>query len=156
MKYVSAVFVFLAGAFAHWLWSTHFSAWGLAPDVLLALTIAAAARSGPVAGQCYGFAWGLFLDFLGAHVFGANALALTLAGYAVGSLRRQMDVASAPSQAILILMLTPAHFLLYGIVGLVFERHFLWVGWASFLAVPFYTAFVSPAGFSFVKRFLKL
>jgi rod shape-determining protein MreD len=156
MKYFSAVFVFVAGAFAHWLWGTHFPVFGLAPNVLLALTIAAAARSGPVAGQCYGFAWGLFLDLLSAHVFGANALAFTVVGYVIGSMRRQMDVGSAPSQAVLVLVINPLHYLFYGVVGLVFERHFLWAGWGAFLAVPLYTALASPLGFAFVKRFLKL
>lgn len=156
MKYIAAIFVFIAGIFAHWLWSTHFSIWGLAPAVLLALTVSAAARSGPVAGQCYGFAWGLFLDVSGAHIFGANALAFTLIGYGTGSMRRQMDVESAPSQAILILILTPVWFLFYGVVGFVFERSFLWVGWPQFVLIPIYTALVSPAGFAFVKRFLKL
>jgi len=156
MKYIAAVFVYFMGIFIHWLWATHFPIWGLAPNVLLALTIAAAARSGPVAGQCYGFAWGLFIDSLGAHVFGAHALAFTIIGYGTGSMRRQMDVDSAPSQAVLILVLTPLTALFYGLIGLVFEHHFLWIGWAPFLLIPIYTGIASPFGFAFVKRFLKL
>ena len=156
MKYIAAVFVFIGGLFAHWLWAMHFPAWGLAPNILLALTVAASARAGPVAGMCFGFAWGLFVDSLGAHVFGANALMFTIIAYMTGSMRRQMDVESAPSQAVLILVLTPMTYLFYGLIGYVFERNFIWVGWAPFLLIPLYTAIVSPIGFSFVKRFLKL
>ncbi len=156
MKYIAAVFVFFAGLFTHWLWSMHFPLWGLAPNVLLALTVSASARSGPVAGQCFGFAWGLFADVLGGHIFGANALAYTIIGYMTGSMRRQMDVESAPSQAVLILVLTPLTYLFYGIVGFVFERNFLWIGWPPFVVIPFYTAVVSLFGFAFIKRFLKL
>ncbi|PCI36988.1 MAG: rod shape-determining protein MreD [Elusimicrobia bacterium] len=156
MKYISAVFVYIAGIFVHWLWSRHFPIFGLAPNVLLALTVAAAARSGPVAGQCFGFAWGLSLDLLGAHVFGANALAFTFIGYGIGSMRRQMDVESAPSQAVIILVLTPAVFIFYAVIGFIFERHFLWIGWVPFLLIPLYTAAASPFGFAFAKRFIKL
>ena len=85
MKYLSGVFVFFLGIFIHWIWSTHFPIWGLFPQVLLILTIAVAARSGPLAGQCYGFAWGLFLDVTSAHVFGANALVFTWTAYSTGT-----------------------------------------------------------------------
>ncbi|MFH1723403.1 MAG: rod shape-determining protein MreD [Elusimicrobiota bacterium] len=156
MRYLGGAFVFFVGILAHWLWSTYFPLFGLAPQVLLILTIAVASSSGPVAGQCFGFAWGLFLDVLSAHVFGANALGLTLVGYFIGMLRRQMDVASAPSQIVFVMVLTPAYLLFLGFAGLVFERTFLWVGWKAFLADPLYNSLVCPFGFAFVRRSMRL
>lgn len=154
MIYASAVFVFLAGLMLQWMWATYFPLWGLAPQVLLILTVAVSARSGAVTGQCFGFAWGLFLDLLSAHVFGANALAFTLAAYLVGALRRQMDVASPAPQLALTFLLTPAYFLFLGLTGRVFEHQFLWVGWKAFLLNPFYNCLVAPFLFELVRKFV--
>lgn len=156
MKYLQGVFVFFVGLLVHWMWTTHFSVFGLAPQVLLLLTIVVAARSGPVAGQCFGFSWGLFMDLLSAHLFGANALSLTLIAYFVGMLRRQVDVSSPPSQVVLVAILTPVYFILYGVLGLVFEQHFLWPGWKAFLVDPFYNCLVAPFAFAFTRRFVDL
>jgi rod shape-determining protein MreD len=156
MRYLHAVVFFFAGMAAHWAWSTYFTAFGLAPQVLLILTAGVAACSGPLAGQCFGFAWGLFLDMSGSHIFGAHALGLTLAAYGVGHLRRQVDVSSAPSQWTLLMLLTPAYFLMYGLTGLVFERHFLWVGWLPFILCPVYNSLVAPLGFSLARKYVDL
>lgn len=154
MKYFSGLLVFFAGLGLQWIWATHFTLWELAPHVLLILTVAIAARSGPTAGQCYGFVWGLFLDVSSAHVFGANALAFTLAGYAIGMLRRQMDVESMAPQILLIFFLTPAYFLFFGLTGFIFEHNFLWVGWKHFFLVPLLNCAAAPFGFEFVKKFI--
>lgn len=156
MRYFAAVFVFLFGVIIHWMWSTYFSFFGLAPQLLLVLTVAAASCGGPVVGQCFGFAWGLCLDLLSAHVFGANALGLTFVGYFVGGLRRQMDVASSAPQFVLIGLLTPAYLIFYGLIGLLFEHHFLWAGWTVFLVVPFYNCLVIPFAFEFSRRLIDL
>ncbi|MFH2203616.1 MAG: rod shape-determining protein MreD [Elusimicrobiota bacterium] len=154
MRYLAGVFVFFVGVLVQWLWSTHFTAWGLSPQVLLILTVAVAARSGPVAGQCYGFAWGLFLDVSSAHVFGANALALTVVGYVIGVLRRQMDVESLAPQILFVIMLTPVYFVFFGVTGLIFEHNFLWAGWVKVLLEPVYNCVLAPLGFAFVRRFV--
>lgn len=152
MKYILGIFLFFMGLAVQWFWSTHMTAWGMAPHILLMLTIAVAGRSGPVAGQCYGFAWGIFLDVASAHIFGSNALAFTLVGYGVGVLRRQMDVESLAPQIILVALLTPVYFLFIGLVGAVFEHAFLWIGWNRFLLEPLYSCIVAPLGFKCVRK----
>ncbi len=154
MRYIQGAFVFFVGIAVQWMWSSHLTVWGTAPHVLLILTVAVAARGGPVAGQCYGFAWGLFLDVASVHVFGANALAFTLVGYVIGMLRRQMDVASMAPQVFFIGLLTPAYFLFLGLMGQIFEHTFLWVGWREFLVEPIYNCIVAPMGFEFVRRLI--
>jgi len=156
VKYVDAVAGFFLAMVLHWLWSTHLTVFGLAPQFLLISTVVVAGRSGPVAGQCYGFAWGLFLDLLSGHVFGANALCLTLAAYGVGMLRRQMDVGSLPPQAVLVALLTPVYLVFYGLTGTVFEHRFLWAGWKVFLLTPVYNCLALPLGYAFVRKFVRL
>ncbi|MFA6093041.1 MAG: rod shape-determining protein MreD [Elusimicrobiota bacterium] len=147
------ILFFLALA-AEWFWSTYLSVWGVAPQLLLLCTLAVASQSGPVAGQCYGFFWGIFLDVLDVHVFGAAMLILTLTGYVVGGLRRQMDVSGASSQMTVTAGLSLIYWLSLGLAGLVFERQFLWVGWKIFILGTAFNVILAPAVFWVVRRIL--
>ena len=155
MRVIEAAILFFGGLISHWLVSTQFSFWGLSPHALFVLTVGAAAAAGPVQGMCLGFFWGLALDALSGHVFGANALGFTLTAYGVGMLRRQMDTQSPPSQMVFAAATVPLYSLYYGLVGSVFEHRFLWPGWASFLVDPLYTALLAPLAFGAAKRFLR-
>lgn len=152
MKPLRALMLFAAGIAVEWLWSTVLPVFGLAPRVVLILTIAAASCGGSVAGQCYGFFWGLFLDVLSAHTFGAGALALTLVGYSVGNLRRQMDVSSPPSQMMVTGFVSVAFGLFVGLMGQLFERHFYWPGWDVLVFGTLYNAAVAPLFFALARR----
>ncbi len=154
MKYLTGIFVFFAGLMIHWLLSSYFAVWGLVPHVLLVLTICVSVKSGSVVGQCYGFAWGLFLDVASAHVFGANALAFTLTGYMIGTLRKQMDVESLAPCLLFVLIWTPMYFVFYATAGWVFERVFLWAEWKKFFIEPFYNCLVAPFCLAFVRKFI--
>jgi rod shape-determining protein MreD len=147
-----ALGIFTLGLVLEWLWSTSWAVFGLSPCLLLVMTVAIAAYSGPVAGQCYGFFWGLFLDVLGAHTFGAGALALTLVGYCVGVIKRQMDVSSPASQVMVVAVVSLAYALFLGLAGLVFERRFLWGGWSLFVGAPLYNCVVAPPVFFFLRK----
>lgn len=143
MSALKSAVLFTAAMAGHWLWTTHFSIWGLAPQLTLVLTVAAAARLGPVRAMLLGFGWGLFLDVLTVRLFGANALALVLVGYGTGSVRRQIDVTGSGPQGVVVLFMTWAYFLTMAILGLVFARSFVWPGWASVVLIPFYNALVA-------------
>jgi len=156
VKAAKALGIFAFGLAIEWLWSTCWTVFGLSPCLLLVLTVAIASYAGPVAGQCYGFFWGLFLDVLGAHTFGAGALALTLVGYCVGVIKRQMDVSSPPSQVMVVALVSLAYAVFLGLAGLVFERRFLWGGWALFIGGPLYNCLVAPPIFFVVRKVLEL
>lgn len=156
MRYLYGVLVFVAGIAVQWGWGTYFPVFGTAPQVLLVLTVAVAVQAGPVVGQCYAFAWGLFLDFLGAHLFGANALSLTLVGYLVGLARRQMDVSNPASQGMIVGVVSVAYLFFFALAGLVFEGRALWAGWRPALLVPVLNGLVAPFGFAFVAHFIRL
>ena len=140
--------LFLGGMAVQWGWSTYFPFLGISPQLLMMLVIAVAAESGPVLALNFGFLWGLFLDLLGVHLFGANALALTALAYVVGTLRRQMDVSSPLSQIMVVAIATIAYFLFLAVTGLVFEKHFFWAGWDVFLLSPLLNCLICPIVFS--------
>lgn len=152
MRIIGGAFVFIVGMLLHWWWSTYLTLWGVAPHLLLILTVAISASAGPVAGQCYGFAWGLFLDTVGVHLFGANALVFTVVAYLVGSARRQMDVSSPLSQTMVVAVVTVGHLLGLAMLGLLFERQAFWAGWTAALAAPAVNALAAPFLFPVIQR----
>jgi len=137
------IVVFFAAMAGQWWWSSHGAIAGVAPQLLLVLTVAIAARFGPVRAMFMGFFWGLFLDILSARLVGANALALTLAAYGTGSMRRQVDLLGVGPLCLMVFSTTLGYFLALGLFGLVFLKTFLWVGWPSFLIDPFYNCLVA-------------
>ena len=143
MSQLRLLLFFVLAMLAQWWWSTHFSIAGVAPQVLLVATVAMAARYGSIWAMGCGFFWGLFLDVLSPRLFGANALALVWVGYGTGSVRRQMDVAGLAPQCLLVFGTTWAYFMLLGLLGSVFAKTFLWVGWPVFLAGPFYNCLLT-------------
>ena len=140
MKPLSAAAIFVGAMFLQWWWNTHLSYWGAAPQFLLALTILLAARRGPVPAMLFGFAWGLYADALRADLFGANALLYTLAGYAAGTVRKQIDLRAAGPLAATTFLFTWASFIGLGLLGLTFTKSFEWSGWIAILVTPFLNA----------------
>lgn len=140
MKYLQTPILFVMAAVAQWWVSSHGRVFGLAPQVLLVLTVGLAARRGPVTAMTFGFFWGLFLDLFSANLFGANALVLTLIGYGTGSVRRQIDVTGLAPQCIIVVLASFLYFLALGLIGLIFQRTFIWLGWSAFLFTPLYNS----------------
>jgi len=64
---------------------------GVAPDLLLALTLVPAITRGPAWGAWTGFGLGLLVAVEQPRVFGSESLALALAGIAVARLARSLD-----------------------------------------------------------------
>jgi rod shape-determining protein MreD len=153
MKYAYYALVLIAGVWAQWIWSTYGVFWDLAPQLPLVLTVALASRERPVLAMTFAFVWGIFSDVMRIHLFGADALLLTCVAYAVGLVRRQIDVSSLVPQIALLGLISYAYFPALAVVGLIFERHSYWVGWKEFLLTPVFNCLVAPVIFLFVERF---
>lgn len=153
MRIVHLALVLVAGLFVQWAWSTYGSVWDLAPQILLILAIALAAREGPIVSLTFAFVWGVFFDVLRVHLFGAQALLFTCVAYAVGLVRRQIDVSSLLPQAMLLAAISFLYYPALALAGLIFEGHGYWVGWKQFLLTPFFNCAVAAPCFLFVERF---
>lgn len=145
MSLLRGLALFFIAASLQWAWSTYFSFFGLAPQLLLVLAVVAATERGAITSMGFGFMWGLFLDIFEPRLFGSNALAMTLVGYGAGLARRQIDVAALAPMALLVIHATWGYFLLKSLLGLVFARSFSWVGWSGFMLDPLYNCLVLPA-----------
>lgn len=150
MSYLRGAVLFVGAMFVQWWWNSHLAYWGAAPQFLLALTVVVAARRGPVTAMLVGYAWGLFSDTLRADLFGADALLYALAGYGAGIVRRQIDLSVPEPLAATVFLMTWAYAIMLGILGHVFMKSFVWVGWVSFLTAPFMNALVAILGASFL------
>ncbi len=145
MRYFKRLGLFFVGIFAEWFFSRYLSFYGLAPQILLILTINVAALWGTSGAMILGFSWGLCWDVLSLRLFGARALVLTLIGYASGTLRRQIDIMSPGSQALVIVFATVFYRLCLGLLSFIFFGKFLWLGWVVFLIEPLYNSLISLA-----------
>ena len=146
MNILRGFFMVVAAMFLQWWWSSHLAYWGSAPQFLLALTVLIAARRGPVPAMLIGFVWGLFTDTLRADLFGADALLYALAGYASGIVRRQIDLSQPEPLAVTVFLTTWAYALGLGVLGHIFLKSFVWIGWIAFLTAPFMNALVAILG----------
>lgn len=148
MTWLRLIVIFFGAMLVQWWLSTF--AWS--PMLLLVLTIAVSAALGPAAGMVCGFGWGLFLDVLRPHLFGANALLFTLGAYGTGMARRQIDVVGVGPQTVLVFGMTWAYFVMMGLIGLVFSRTFIWPGWKVVLLTPIYNCVLVPFVYVFSQR----
>ena len=132
------IFLWAQVASNHFLGGTFFSVqW-----ILLAVLHFGLAR-GPWVGQWVGFVWGLFVDASSLGLLGLHAVLYTLAGYAAGMFRRQLDSSKMWTQAILSWMVSVVYFALYFVVERFFgvdEGPFQW----ALLTVPVMNSVCAP------------
>jgi rod shape-determining protein MreD len=145
--YLLTLWIFLWGQVVsnHVLGGTLFSVqW-----ILLAILHTGLAR-GPWTGELIGFIWGLLMDSSSLGLLGLHAMLGTLAGYAAGMFRRQLDSSKVWTQAIFSWMVSVVYFGLYGIVTKFFslnEGPFQW----ALLTVPIANALAAPIVFRLLE-----
>jgi len=101
---------------------------------------------GPWSGECMGFTWGILIDASSLGLLGIHAILYSLAGYAAGMFRRQLDASKMWTQAIFSWMVSMIYFALYLVVERFFsvnEGTFQW----AFLTVPVMNAVFAPLVF---------
>ncbi len=107
-------------------------------------------RRGPWVGECMGFVWGLFIDASSLGLLGLHAILYSLAGYAAGMFRRQLDSSKIFTQTILTWMASVVYFSVYMIIGRFFsieEGPFHW----SLLTIPVMNALFAPLVFRMLE-----
>lgn len=140
----------LAGL-VHWWWSAKLAVFGLAPNVIFAAALSAAILARPAKSICLGFFFGLYLDVLGASMFGGYALSYTLMAYGVYLMKRHLDLASPFSQAVAALVLTVVSTLFYHGLALSLAGASP-LRLREFLAEPFLNAALAPLVFHVFLR----
>ena len=91
---------------------------GAKPQLLLVMTVALAMGEGPALGAGFGFTAGLATDLLTGLPVGLTAITYTLVGWAVGTIRAQVQTPSAWLPASMEFTATLAGLLFYGGISL--------------------------------------
>ena len=135
------IFLWIQVISNHFLGGTLFSVqW-----ILLAVIYFGLAQ-GPWTGELLGFIWGLLVDASSLGLLGLHAILYSLAGYAAGMFRRQLDISKLWTQTILTWMVSTIYFALYLVIARLLasgEGTFQW----SLLTVPVMNAAFSPIVF---------
>ncbi len=101
---------------------------------------------GPWTGESMGFVWGLLLDASTLGFLGLHSMLFSLAGYAAGMFRRQLDASKLWTQTILSWMASLAYFTAYFLVTRLLSSSEESLRWA-FLTVPLLNALAAPLVF---------
>jgi rod shape-determining protein MreD len=91
----------------------HISLAGIGPDLAVVAIVLLAYRRGPTAGVVAGFLVGLAQDVTNPSFLGLDALAGSVLGFAVGSLREQLDATSPVLAAALLFFSVLVHDVIY-------------------------------------------
>ena len=98
---------------------------GAKPELLLLFTVALAMGEGPMLGATAGFVMGLATDVVLELPHGISALTFTIAGYAVGRIRAQLQTPSAWLPIAMVSVATFFGVLFYGAFAFVLGQEFL-------------------------------
>ena len=123
------------------------------PDLVLIALTAVALRHGPVAGLYAGLVLGLVQDVYGVETLGANVLAKSLVGYAMGSFEEKVMKVMAATRVLLLAVALFVHDVLF-FLGAGYRGGFLWDAllWTS-LPSAVYTLVLGALVFYFAAGF---
>lgn len=153
-KIITLIIIYLCSAVLQWYANYIFIPMGLSLNVLIVFTLAIAASTNPVASIAFGFFSGLYLDFIGVHLFGLYALSHTVAAFLVFMLRADVNFSLPLVQIIFSAAAAVFCMLVYSILGLLIVGKFVFGTWADFIFNPLVAAIISLIIFPLVKRLL--
>ena len=146
MGMIADLSLYLLTGIVHWWWTANLSFFGLAPNIIFIAALSAAIIARPAKGIAYCFFFGIYLDLLGANLFGAYALTYTLMAYGIYMMKRHLDLVGPFSQLIAALSLTPVTMLFYQALSLALAR-INPLQLKAFLVEPFLNALLAPIAF---------
>ena len=120
MKLFGNIFVFIFVGMVYWLFANNFSFLSIAPNILFTSAVSLAILLSPITALTFCFFWGLYVDMMGVHAFGAYALIYTLICYAVHISKKRFDFDMPIPQIILVFGLSVLAFLCHQLLSLIF------------------------------------
>ena len=145
-----ALLYLLTGVF-YWWWTGHLSIFGTAPNFIFLAALSVAIIASPVKALAYGFFFGVYMDLLGANMFGAYALTYTLLVYSIYLMKRHFDMAAPFSQIVTALIMSFVCMLFYQGLSLAMAK-INPLSLKNFLTEPFLNAAAAPVVFYIFSR----
>jgi rod shape-determining protein MreD len=98
------VILFITGLVLQFSFNQYFAVFGIAPNFILILVVFMSLTRGSLAGQTFGFFWGLSWDVYSVKLFGCHAFVFTCIGYFLGLLSKKWDENKLSTQMFLTFM----------------------------------------------------
>ncbi|OGR79027.1 MAG: rod shape-determining protein MreD [Elusimicrobia bacterium RIFCSPLOWO2_02_FULL_39_32] len=125
------------------------------PNFLLLSVVFFALSFGPMEGMLLGFIWGFLQDFASNALFGSQAFMLTLVGYTVGKIRKDIDQGKPLAQIGLVLFMSFINLFGLFFFEILFRNSFIssWILPSFFQMI--YTSFFTPLFFILLRGWCK-
>lgn len=154
IKFINVCFIFVIATIFHWIAIEVLGQYGIILGVMFAFTLVMASRLSEFGGYLFGFFSGLFLDFFGNNLFGANALAFTWLLFIFYIIDDKIDFRDSGPQIVITASLNMVLIILYGLIGKVFIGEFVWQGFVNFLLGSVLTGLLLPFICFLINRYL--
>ena len=154
IKFLNVCFIFIIATIAHWLAIETFGQYDIVLGVMFSFTLIMASKLSELGGYTFGFLSGLFLDFFGNTLFGANALAFTGILFIFYIIDDKIDFRDSGPQIVIATVLNMLLLLFYGVISKIFIGEFLWQGLGNFLLGSILTGLFFPFIYFIVNRYL--
>ena len=154
IKFLNACFIFVIATIAHWLAIEFLGQYGIILGIMFAFTLVMATKLGEFGGYTFGFFSGLFLDFFGNNLFGANALAFTWVLFIFYIIDDKIDFRDSGPQVVITTVLNMLLLVFYGLIGKFFIGEFVWQGFTNFLLGSALTGLLLPLIYFVVNKYL--
>ena len=154
IKFINVCFIFVVATVMHWLAIEIFGQYGIILGVMFAFTLVMATKLSEFGGYLFGFFSGLFLDFFGNNLFGANALAFTWILFIFYIIDDKIDFRDSGPQIVITTILNMLLLIAYGCISRFFIGEFVWQGLTNFLIGSVLTGLLLPFVYMFINRYL--
>lgn len=154
IKFLNICFIFVIATIAHWLSIELLGQYGLTLGIMFAFTLVMATKLSEFGGYTFGFLSGLFLDFFGNNLFGANALAFTWVLFIFYIIDDKIDFGDSGPQIVITAVLNMILLVFYGLIGKVFIDEFIWQGFYNFILGSCLTGLLLPLIYFVINRYL--
>lgn len=154
IKFLNVCFIFVIATIVHWLAIEIFGQYGIVLGIMFAFTLIMASKLSEFGGYLFGFLSGLFLDFFGNNLFGANALAFTWVLFVFYIIDDKIDFRDSAPQIVITTILNMLLLVFYGLISKFFIGEFIWQGFVNFIVSSVLTGLLLPAIYFVINRYL--
>ena len=154
MKFLNVFLIFIIATIVHWIAIEIFGQYGIILGIMLAFTLVMASKLSEIGGYFFGFFSGLFLDFFGNNLFGANALAFTWILFIFYIIDDKIDFKEFLPQVIITAVLNMLLIVFYGLISKFFIGEFICQSFLSFTIGSIITGLLLPVIYFVINKYL--
>lgn len=154
MKFLNVFLIFIIATIVHWLAIEIFGQYGIILGVMFAFTLVMATKLSELGGYVFGFFSGLFLDFFGNNLFGANALAFTWILFIFYIIDDKIDFKEFAPQVVITTILNMLLLVFYGVISKFFIGEFICQNLLSFIVGSLLTGLLLPLIYFIINKYL--